>query len=139
MPFVMAPFANGKGGVGKTALACSYAAARAKEGADVLLLDVNEEQRTAVAWNEVRIHNGILPNLRVEAANTRQALEMVGRHELLLIDTPGWTDRTTLALAKRATFMVIPTGPNPTYELAPTVSELEGWLTVVDELVRAVA
>jgi hypothetical protein len=64
--------------------------------------------------------------VRVEAANARQALELVGRHEVLLIDTPGWTDKATLALAKRATFMVIPTGPNPTYQLAPTVRLLHG-------------
>ena len=30
MAHVMVPFTNGKGGVGKTALACSYAAARAR-------------------------------------------------------------------------------------------------------------
>ena len=122
----MIPFANGKGGVGKTALACSYAAARAQQGADVVLADINEEQRTALAWSQVRDHNGLLPKVRVEAATARQALEMVGRCEVLVVDTPGWTDKSTLALAKKSTFMVIPTGPNPTYELAPTVRLLHG-------------
>lgn len=126
MAHVMIPFANGKGGVGKTALACSYAAARAKQGADVILTDLNEEQRTAVAWSQVREHNGLLPKIRVEAATARQALEMVGRCDVLVVDTPGWTDKSTLALAKKSTFMVIPTGPNPTYELAPTVRLLHG-------------
>lgn len=126
MPHVMIPFANGKGGVGKTALACSFAAVRAGEGADVILADLNEVQRTAVAWAEVRAHNSILPNVKVMAANLRQVLEMVGRCEVLVVDTPGWTDKSTLVLAKRATFMVIPTGPNPTYELAPTVRLMHG-------------
>ena len=45
MSHVMVPFANGKGGVGKTALACSYAVARATQGADVILTDLNEEQQ----------------------------------------------------------------------------------------------
>lgn len=126
MAQVMMPFINGKGGVGKTALACSYAAFLALQGADVTLLDLNEEQRTALAWSQVRNHNSILPKVRVEASNPRQALEMVGRHDYLLVDTPGWTDKTTLSLAKRATFMVIPTGPNATYELAPTVRLLHG-------------
>jgi len=126
MAQVMVPFINGKGGVGKTALACSYAAFLALQGADVTLLDLNEEQRTALAWSQVRNHNSILPKVRVEAANPRQALESVGRHDFLLVDTPGWTDKTTLSLAKRATFMVIPTGPNATYELAPTVRLLHG-------------
>ncbi len=123
---VMIPFANGKGGVGKTALACSYAVAEAIKGADVVLTDLNEEQRTALAWAQVRDHNSLLPKVRVEAANARQALEMVGRCDVLIVDTPGWTDKTTLALARKATFMVIPTGPNPTYELAPTVRLLHG-------------
>ena len=126
MAHVMVPFANGKGGVGKTALACSYAVAQARQGGDVVLADLNEEQRTALAWAEVREHNGILPKVRVEAANARQALEQVGRYAVLLVDTPGWTDKTTLALARKSTFMVIPTGPNPTYELAPTVRLLHG-------------
>jgi chromosome partitioning protein len=126
MSHVMVPFANGKGGVGKTALACSYAVARATQGADVILTDLNEEQRTAIAWSQVRDHNGILPKVRVEAASARQALEMVGRCDVLVVDTPGWTDKSTLALARKSTFMVIPTGPNPTYELAPTVRLLHG-------------
>lgn len=123
---VMVPFANGKGGVGKTALACSYAVARARQGADVVLMDVNDEQRTALAWSQVRDHNSLLPKIKVEAGNPRQALELVGRCDVLIVDTPGWTDKSTLALARKSTFMVIPTGPNPTYELAPTVRLLHG-------------
>lgn len=126
MTHVMLPFTNGKGGVGKTALACSYAAIRAKQGADVILMDLNEEQKTALAWSQVRNHNKLLPKIRVEAGNPRQALEMVGRCDVLIVDTPGWTDKSTLAVAKKSTFMVIPTGPNPTYELAPTVRLLHG-------------
>lgn len=126
MAHVMVPFANGKGGVGKTALACSYAAAQTRLSIDVVLADINELQRTAVAWSEVRDHNAILPKVRVEAMNTRQALEMVGRHDVLIVDTPGSMDKSTLSLARKCTFMVIPTGPNPTYELAPTVKLLHG-------------
>jgi cellulose biosynthesis protein BcsQ len=126
MARVMVPFANGKGGVGKTALACSYAAARAHEGADVILFDTNEEQRTAMAWSEVRDFNNLLPKIRVQPGSVQQALEMRGRCDVLVVDTPGWTDRGTLLLAKKATFMVIPTGPNPTYDLQPTVRLLHG-------------
>lgn len=126
MAHVMIPFANGKGGVGKTALACSYAAAQAHLGADVILADINEMQHTAVAWSRVRNHNSILPKVQVEALNARQALEMVGRHDVLIVDTPGSIDKSTLTLARKCTFMVIPTGPNPTYELTPTIKLLHG-------------
>jgi hypothetical protein len=51
---------------------------------------------------------------------------MIGRCDVLVVDTPGWTDKSTLALARRSTLMVIPTGPNPTYELEPTVRLLHG-------------
>jgi cellulose biosynthesis protein BcsQ len=74
MALVMVPFANGKGGVGKTALACSYAAMRAKQGADVIPTDLNDEQRTALAWSQIRDHK-ILPKVLVEAASARQTLE----------------------------------------------------------------
>jgi chromosome partitioning protein len=126
MAGVVVPFANGKGGVGKTALACSYAVAQAQEGADVIVTDLNDEQKTALTWARVRENNGILPKIRVEMATPRRALEMVGRCDVLVVDTPGWTDKSTLALARRSTLMVIPTGPNPTYELEPTVRLLHG-------------
>jgi chromosome partitioning protein len=126
MAGVMVPFANGKGGVGKTALACSYAVVRARGGADVIVTDLNDEQKTALTWARVRENNGILPKIRVEMATPRRALEMVGRCDVLVVDTPGWTDKSTLALAKQSTLMVIPTGPNPTYDLEPTVRLLHG-------------
>lgn len=126
MAHVVIPFVNDKGGVGKTTLACSYAAYRAKEGVDVLLADTNEGQHTARAWADVRDHNGLLPKVRVEGMSARQALELAGRHDVVVVDTPGWVDRSTLALAQRASFMVIPTGPNPTFELAPTIRLLHG-------------
>jgi anion-transporting ArsA/GET3 family ATPase len=74
MTHVMVPFANGRGGVGKTALACSYAVAPAKQGADVILTDLNDEQPTARAWSQIRDHK-ILPKVWVEAASARQALK----------------------------------------------------------------
>jgi chromosome partitioning protein len=126
MARVMVPFANGKGGVGKSALACSYAVVRAQSGADVILTDLNEEQKTALTWARVRESNGILPKIRVEGATARRALEMIGRQDVLVVDTPGWTDRTTLALARQASVMVVPTGPNPTFDLEPTVRLLHG-------------
>jgi chromosome partitioning protein len=122
----MVPFANGKGGVGKTALACSYAVVQAQGGADVIVTDLNDEQQTALTWARVRESNGILPRIRVEMATPRRVLEMIGRCDLLVVDTPGWTDKNTLALAKQSTLMVIPTGPNPTYDLEPTVRLLHG-------------
>jgi cellulose biosynthesis protein BcsQ len=126
MADVLIPFANGKGGVGKTALACSYAAALAHDGINVLLSDTNEDQRTAETWARVRDHNGLLPKVRVKAMSVREALEQVGRFDAVVVDTPGWTDRGTLALAKKATFLVVPTGPNPTYDLTPTIRLLHG-------------
>lgn len=126
MAHVMIPFANGKGGVGKTALACSYAVERVRAGADVVLADISDEQHSAYDWSQVRNHNGIEPKVKVEVLSAREALEMAGRPEVLVVDTPGWTDKTTLNLARKSNFMVVPTGPNPTYELAPTVRLLHG-------------
>ena len=132
----MVPFANGKGGVGKTSLACSYAVEQARKGASVVLADLNDEQQTATTWARVRDHNGILPRIIVMAATPRRVIEMVGRYDFLVVDTPSWTDKNTLALAKAATFMVIPSGPNPSFDLEPTVRLLHGFHKEVLEVWR---
>jgi len=52
--------------------------------------------------------------------------EFINRCDVLVVDTPGWTDRSTLGLAVFSTYIVIPCGPNPTFELEPTVRLLHG-------------
>jgi cellulose biosynthesis protein BcsQ len=123
---LVVPFANGKGGVGKSALACSYGVEAAKAGASVIIADLDDPQHTAATWAATRAKNGIAPPIRAERMTARRVPEFVDRCDVLVVDTPGWMDRSTLGLAAFATYIVIPCGPNPTFDLEPTVRLLHG-------------
>ena len=76
MAYVMVPFANGKGEVGKTAPGLQLRVTRPRRG-DVILTDLNEEQRTALAWSAVRDHiaeldAGIAKDFGVSGDRTRR-------------------------------------------------------------------
>jgi len=121
---VIVPFANGKGGVGKSTLACSYAVEAAKAGVNVLIADLNDEQHTAATWADTRVRNGYKPEIAVKIVQARSVPELAGRCDMLVVDTPSWTNANNVALARVATFMVVPTGPNVSAELVPTIQLL---------------
>ena len=87
------PFMNGKGGTGKSVLARAYAVEAARAGASVLIADLDDVQRTSKHWADHRKANGLKPEIRVEVATPRLACDMEDRSDVLVIDTPGWTDR----------------------------------------------
>jgi cellulose biosynthesis protein BcsQ len=115
------PFMNGKGGTGKSVLARTYAVEAARAGASVLIADLDDVQRTSKHWGDHRKANGLKPEIRVEVATPRVAYDMADRADLLVIDTPGWTDRESLNLASWSTFCVIPSRANRMDDLSETV------------------
>jgi cellulose biosynthesis protein BcsQ len=115
------PFMNGKGGTGKSVLARTYAVEAARAGASVLIADLDDVQRTSKLWADHRKANGLKPEIRVEVATPRVAYDMADRADLLVIDTPGWTDRETLNMASWSTFCVIPSRANRMDDLSETV------------------
>jgi cellulose biosynthesis protein BcsQ len=121
---VIMPFANGKGGVGKSTLACSYAVEAAKAGVGVVIADLNDEQHTAATWAATRHKNGYKPDIEVEVAQPRRVLDLARRCELLIVDTPSWTNANNVALARLASFVVVPTGPQVSPEIMPTIQLL---------------
>ena len=90
------PFMNGKGGTGKSVLARAYAVEAARAGASVLIADLDDVQRTSKRWADHRKANGLKPEIRAELATPRLAYDMADQTDVLVIDTPGWTDRQTL-------------------------------------------
>ena len=115
------PFINNKGGTGKSVLARAYAVEAAKAGASVLLADLDDIQRTSKRWADHRKANGLLPEIRVVVATPRLAYDMQDRSDVLVIDTPGWTDKETLHMARWSTFCVIPSRANRMDDLSETV------------------
>jgi len=128
---VIMPFANGKGGVGKSALACSYAVEAAKAGVGVIIADLNDEQHTAATWAATRHKNGYKPAIEVEVAQARRVLDLARRCELLIVDTPSWTNANNVALARLASFVVVPTGPHVAAEIMPTIQLLRALSTAL--------
>ncbi|MGO9486635.1 MAG: ParA family protein [Rhodomicrobium sp.] len=115
------PFMNGKGGSGKSVLARAYAVEAARAGASVLIADLDDVQRTSKRWADHRKLNGLKPEIAVKVVTPRFALDLMDRQDILVIDTPGWTDRESLKIAHRATFCVIPSRANRMDDLSETV------------------
>src|ERR1700759_5104679 len=115
------PFMTGKGGTIKSVLASACPVEAARAGASVLIADLDDVQRTSKQWADHRKRNGFKPEIRVELATPRLAYDMADRADVLVIDTPGWTDRETLNMASWSTFCVIPSRANRMDDLSETV------------------
>jgi chromosome partitioning protein len=111
MPAVIA-FISQKGGVGKSTLARALAAVAAHAGIQTVVADLDPRQQTAVRWGEVRHAKNVAPEIAIEGfADIDDALQAHTDCELLVVDTPGQSDATTLHIAERSHVVVIPTGP----------------------------
>jgi chromosome partitioning protein len=120
MPIVVA-FISQKGGVGKSTLARALAAVAAHGGLKVSLADLDPKQGTLLQWQAARKQSKVSPRITVSAfENVDAALAAGERCDLVILDTPGRVDVSTLAIAKCAHLIVQPTGPSVD-DLHPTV------------------
>jgi chromosome partitioning protein len=118
---IVVAFVSQKGGVGKSTLARALAAVAAHGGLKVFLADLDPKQRTLMQWQDARKHNKAFPRIVVAAFDdVAAALAASGKSDLVILDTPGRVDASTLAIAKNAHLIVLPTGPSVD-DLHPTV------------------
>jgi chromosome partitioning protein len=105
--------ASGKGGVGKTLAAISLGAALAAEGADVALLDA-DPNRGAHRWAmETYAGVNLLPAY-AEADTERLAglvPQLAERHAVLIADTAGFGNRSTVICIGAADSVLVPATP----------------------------
>ncbi len=105
--------ASGKGGVGKTMAAISLSAALAAEGIDVGLLDA-DPNRGAHRW-ATETYGGNPPLPAYAEADTerlaRLVPELADRHAVLIADTAGFGNRSTVICIGAADGVLVPASP----------------------------
>ncbi|MFX8762534.1 AAA family ATPase, partial [Acinetobacter baumannii] len=82
-------FVGQKGGTGKSGLCQALGVEAAKNGASVLIADLDEAQRTSFEWGEARALNNIEPPVKVVLESRLKVLTLADQCELLAVDAPG--------------------------------------------------
>lgn len=109
-----------KGGTGKSTVAQGIAVEAAKAGGLVMIADLDVKQATSSEWAKRRAAAQIRPRIEARLSNAKQVWDLVALCNLLVIDTPGYADVSTLELAQKSDLLVLTTGTN-LIELEPTV------------------
>ena len=103
-------FVSQKGGVGKSTLARLLAREIAAGGASVKIADVDIQQGTSYEWAKRRAQNGIVPDIRIETfSSIKTALAEAERYDVYIFDGAPHASKDTLAIARAADLVVIPT------------------------------
>lgn len=119
-------FLSQKGGVGKSTLARLVATEFATQNWTVKIIDLNLKQKTSVEWAAVRELNGVEPTVEAQAFGTAKAA-LTQTYDLLVFDGKPESEGETLAAAKAANLVVIPTGTS--------VDDLMPQLALAEEMV----
>lgn len=103
-------FVSQKGGVGKSTLARLVAREYAASGWNVKIADLDPGQGTAFKWHNRRMQAGHEPDIAVERYRTvEKALPFAEHYDLFVIDGPAHSNVGTLAIARAADLIVLPT------------------------------
>ena len=106
---------NEKGGVGKSTLAVNLAAARARAGRDVLLIDT-DPQGSALAWSGERDAAGVAPRIpslgKTGKGLAAELQDLSRRYQDIVIDTGGRDSPETRTALVAANLVLVPTQPS---------------------------
>ena len=106
-------FLNQKGGVGKTTLAVHVAAALARNGARVLLIDA-DPQGSALDWATCRAADSLFPVIGFPKPKLHKEVPAhVPHYDYILIDGPPRVNELARSAIMAADLVVIPVQPSP--------------------------
>lgn len=104
-------FVSQKGGVGKSTLTRALAVEAARGGLAIRVADLDVSQGSLVDWHRDRLSAGLEPSPPVQLhPHLADALAHAGGVDLLLLDGPARADKETLAMARAADLVVLPSG-----------------------------
>lgn len=102
-----------KGGVGKTTLALNLAAAFAKEGRKVLLVDA-DPQGSSLAWSSVREAAPLFPVIGMAKPSLHKELPAIAAdYDVVLIDGAPRVNELARSAILACDFVLIPVQPSP--------------------------
>ena len=104
-------FLSQKGGVSKSTLARALSVEAARAGLSVRIADLDISQGSQVDWYRDRLAAGLKPAPPAQLhASLKDALTYATAVDLLTIDGPARADAETLAIARAADLVVLPSG-----------------------------
>lgn len=116
-----------KGGGGKSTLARCLAVELAKQKQNILLVDLDIQQKTSQEWAERRKSQGIKPLVTCQSYPYFDEKLTKTPYDYLIIDGPARISEGTLNIAKQANLIIQPVGASLD-DLNPAIREFNGLL-----------
>ena len=112
-----------KGGVGKSTIAAGLATGLTTAGLYVKIADLDTQQGSSLDWGRRRLNNSIDPGIEVQAfPSAAQALTKANDYDVLIIDGPARTNKSTLEISKASKLIIQPTAASLA-DLIPGIKE----------------
>ena len=114
-----------KGGGGKSTLARCLTVELTKQRKNILLVDLDIQQKTSWEWSERRKSQGIKPLINCQSFPYFPPELLKQNYDYLIIDGPAKISKESLLIAKQANLIIQPVRPSLD-DLNPAVREFNG-------------